>query len=137
MSRLGIDVDSYINKALDKLIEDRIIPSKQALLSELLEDYLMSVWNKNLIAQRDEIKYFAEQMRTGNIPQQLQNVFRFYEAGTEKGRMRVINRLIGHHNELEKLIDDLNAIKSINVKEKEAAKPPVNDILKSIDDLID
>lgn len=123
-----------IGKELDRYIDEQQNTSKTALVASLVEDFVINTYFRDLVKQRDEIQFFAAQMRAGFIPQRLQNIFRRFNADNEKGRMRVMNALIKHHNELDNIIDELNSISVLNKKEQEARKPPVQDILNMLDD---
>lgn len=123
-------------KMLDRIVDEKRVTSKTALVGSLVEDYLNSSFYMKLVKQCNLIRFFAREMRAGQIPQQLQNIFRKFNAHDEASRARVMNILIKYHDATDMIIDELIETGLINKNEQEAKKPPVQDILNIVDDTI-
>ena len=123
-------------KRLEEIVDNSALTSKSALVRDLVEDYVNSSFYMNIVNQCNLIRFFAREMRAGQIPQQLQSIFRRFNADDDVSRARVMNALIKYHNAMDSLIDELLEIGIINKNEQEARKPPVQDILDIVDDII-
>lgn len=133
MPQFSYYLDQDKGNILDKFIDEKRLTSKTALVSNLVSDFLTSIFFEKIRKLRDDIRFYTNEMRSGNIPMELQSIFRLFGAEDEKERMLIMNILIKLHNEIDSTIAELRAARDFIKKERESNKLPIENVFDKID----